>query len=175
MDSIHFHFHGNVTVNVSLPENLGGDLDTDIILDEAYQKLVDSLEEYLHEAAEEEFTSEHEQDSIVMVMRPNCVPEVMQETECWEKIESKGRYDSLELVNDDELDVDDLAIVFDDRRVLNLGRERYLLGPVIVYKNDEDGDGVSLTAEDVIAAVVYFNDRTVTLCADGKDIPAYHI
>jgi len=46
---------------------------------------------------------------------------------------------------------------------------------VIVYKTDEDGDGVSISAEDVIAAVVYFADHTVTLYADGKDFPAFHI
>ena len=31
------------------------------------------------------------------------------------------------------------------------------------------------SAEDVIAAVVYFADHTVTLYADGKDFPAFHI
>ena len=114
-------------------------------------------------------------DSIVMVMRPDQTPEVMLETKCWEEVESRGKYDCLEVVSDDELDVDGLTIVFDGSRILHLGRERYLLGPVIVYKYDEDGDGVSLSAEDVIAAVVYFADHTVTLYSDGKDFPAFHI
>ena len=139
------------------------------------QKLVDSLEEYLHDAAEEASLTEAEADSIVMVTRPGKTPEVMQETQCWEEIESKGKYDCLEFVSDDALDVKGLAIVFDGRRVLRLGNERYLFGPVIVYKNDADGDGVSLTAEDVIAAVVYFAGHTVTLCANGQDFPAFHI
>ena len=166
MNSIHFHFNGDVNINLSLPDSadrLG------------YKKLVDSLEDYLHDAAEEAAVTEAEADSIVMVMRPDKTPEVMQETQCWDEIESKGKYDCLEVVSDDALDVAGLAIVFDGRRVLNLGQERYLLGPVIVYKCDEDGDGVSLSAEDVIAAVVYFADHTVTLYADGKDFPAFHI
>ena len=176
MNSIHFHFNGDVNINLSLPDSADRP---------GYKKLVDSLEEYLHDAAEEaavteaaadeEETPEDEVDSIVMVMRPDKTPEVMQETQCWDEIESKGKYDCLEVVSDDSLDVEGLAIVFDGRRVLNLGRERYLLGPVIVYKTDEDGDGVSLSAEDVIAAVVYFADHTVTLYADGKDFPAFHI
>ena len=180
MNSIHFHFNGDVNINVSLPDGLsalagmavGGDVRGDAA---SYQRLVDSLEEYLHDAAEEATVTEAEADSIVMVMRPDKTPEVMQETQCWDEIESKGDYDCLEVVSDDGLDVDGLTIVFDGSRVLCLGKERYLLGPVIVYKTDEDGDGVSLSAEDVIAAVVYFADHTVTLCADGKDFPAFHI
>ncbi|NBI69271.1 hypothetical protein D1646_21320 [Pseudoflavonifractor sp. 60] len=166
MNSIHFHFNGNVNINLSLPDSADRP---------GYKKLMDSLEEYLHDAAAEAVVPEAEVDSIVMVMRPDKTPEVMQETQCWEEIKSRGKYDCLEVVSDDALDVEGLAIVFDGRRVLNLGRERYLLGPVIVYKCDEDGDGVSLTAEDVIAAVVYFADHTVTLCANGEDFPAFHI
>ena len=170
MDNIHFHFNGDVNINITLPDNLGKSGDA-----ANYHRLLDSLEEYLHDAAEEATVTEAEADSIVMVMRPDKTPEVMQETQCWEEIESKGGYDCLEVVSDDALDVEGLTIVFNGRHVLNLGRERYLLGPVIVYKCDEDGDGVSLSAEDVIAAVVYFSDHTVTLYADGKDFPAFHI
>lgn len=167
MDDIHFHVSGDVNINIVLPDNAGDAA--------SYQRLVDSLGEYLHDAADEEVTPEAEVDSIVMVMRPDKTPEVMLETECWDEVESRGNYDCLEVVSDDELDVEGLTIVFDGSRILRLGRERYLLGPVIVYKTDEDGDGVSLSAEDVIAAVVYFADHTVTLCADGKDFPAFHI
>ena len=172
MNSIHFHFNSDVNINVSLPDGMaaGGDGDA-----ANYQALVDTLEDFLHDTAGEEVTPEKEVDPIVMVMHPDKTPEVMQEAQCWDEIESRGRYDCLEVVSDDALDVEGLAIVFDGQRVLHLGRERYLLGPVIVYKCDEDGDGASLSAEDVIAAVVYFNDHTVTLCADGKDFPAFHI
>ena len=137
MNSIHFHFNGDVNINLSLPDSADRP---------GYKKLVDSLEDYLHDAAEEAAVTEAEADSIVMVMRPDKTPEVMQETQCWDEIESKGKYDCLEVVSDDSLDVEGLAIVFDGRRVLNLGRERYLLGPVIVYKYDEDGDADVLTA-----------------------------
>ena len=170
MDDIHFHVSGDVNINIVLPDSAGKAGDAT-----SYQRLVDSLGEYLHDAADEEVTPEAEVDSIVMVMRPDKTPEVMLETECWDEVESRGNYDCLEVVSDDELDVEGLTIVFDGSRILRLGRERYLLGPVIVYKTDEDGDGVSLSAEDVIAAVVYFADHTVTLCADGKDFPAFHI
>lgn len=182
MNSIHFHFNGDVNITIAVPDKSSG-LDSlrgavdgrDAAIDEGYQELVDALEDFLHDTADEEVTPEAEVDSIVMVMRPDSTPEVMLETQCWDEVESRGVFDRVEVVSDDSLDVEGLTIVFDPRRVLNLGRERYLLGPVIVYKSDADGDGVSLSAEDVIAAVVYFNDHTVTLCADGKDFPAFHI
>lgn len=104
-----------------------------------------------------------------MVMCLDKTLEVALETECWEEVKSHSNYDCLKAVSDDELDVSGLAIVFEGRHVLHLGQERYLLGPVIVYKCDEDGDGISLSAGDVIAAVVYFADHIVVLCADGKD------
>ena len=116
MNSIHFHFNGDVNINLSLPDSADRP---------GYKKLVDSLEEYLHDAAEEAAVTEAEADSIVMVMRPDKTPEVMQETQCWEEIESKGGYDCLEVVSDDALDVEGLTIVFNGRHVLNLGRERY--------------------------------------------------
>ncbi len=171
MDNIHFHVGGDVNINITLPGITGSRAEDAV----SYQRLVDSLEEYLHDAADEEVTPEAGMDPIVMVMRPGKTPEVMQEAQCWEEVESRGNYDCLEVVSDGGLDVSGLAVVYDGSRVLDLGRERYLLGPVIVYKSDEDGDGVSLSAEDVIAAVVYFADHTVTLCADGEDFPAFHI
>lgn len=109
------------------------------------------------------------------VARPGQPPEVMKETESWEEVESQGCFDCLEVVSDNALDIDRLMMVFDGRRVLYLGQERYLLGPVVIYKCDEEGDSVSLSAEDVIAAVVYFVNHTVTLCGDGKDFKAFRI
>lgn len=84
MNSIHFHFNGDVNINLSLPDSADRP---------GYKKLVDSLEEYLHDAAEEAAVTEAEADSIVMVMRPDKTPEVMQETQCWDEIESRGSYD----------------------------------------------------------------------------------
>ena len=43
MNSIHFHFNGDVNINLSLPDSADRP---------GYKKLVDSLEEYLHDAAE---------------------------------------------------------------------------------------------------------------------------
>ena len=95
MNSIHFHFNGDVNINLSLPDSADRP---------GYKKLVDSLEEYLHDAAEEATVTEAEADSIVMVMRPDKTPEIMQETQCWEEIESKGKYGYIVQLQIKELD-----------------------------------------------------------------------
>ena len=48
MDNVHFHFNGDVTINISLPDNAGKTGDA-----ASYRRLVDSLGEYLHDAAAE--------------------------------------------------------------------------------------------------------------------------
>ena len=125
MDDIHFHVSGDVNINIVLPDSAGKAGDA-----ASYQRLVDSLGEYLHDAADEEVTPEAEVHSIVMVMRPDKTPEVMLETECWDEVESRGNYDCLEVVSDDELDVDGLTIVFDGSRVLHL-----FLTSEVVHRN----------------------------------------
>jgi len=86
MDNIHFHFNGNVNINITLPNN------ADKTGEAAnYYRLVNSLGDYLYDAADEEVTPEAEVDSIVMVMRPDKTPEVMLETKCWEEVESCGK------------------------------------------------------------------------------------
>lgn len=54
MDDIHFHVSGDVNINIVLPDRAGDAA--------SYQRLVDSLEEYLHDAADEEVTPEAEVD-----------------------------------------------------------------------------------------------------------------
>ncbi len=51
MNSIHFHFNGDVNINLSLPDSADRP---------GYKKLVDSLEDYLHDAAEEAAVTEAE-------------------------------------------------------------------------------------------------------------------
>lgn len=81
MNSIHFHFNGDVNINLSLPDSADRP---------GYKKLVDSLEDYLHDAAEEAAVTEAEADSIVMVMRPDKTPEVMQETSAGTRSRAKA-------------------------------------------------------------------------------------
>ena len=190
MDSITINFHGDIHISispdsanrlmqsVSKPANDGAVVSEDMTASEGYQALVQSIEDFLNDTADEygqyeDGAEDEDIDSIVVVICPGEAPRVMTESECYEAVERHGEFGAVLTVNDPDICAYGLKAAYDSRTVLKLGKERYLVGPVIVYGSDFDGDSISLDAEEVMAAIVYFADHTVTLCADGHDIPAF--
>ena len=192
VDSITINFHGDIHISIS-PEsagrlvksmsktvNDGGEAAGDVTDSNGYQALMRSIEDYLNDTAEEygqyaDGAKDEDIDSIVVVMCPGDAPKVMTESECYEAFERFGEFCSVLTINDPDICAYGLKAAYDPRAVLPLGKERYLIGPVIIYGSDCDGDSVSLDAEEVMAAIVYFADQTVTLCADGADFPAFRL
>ena len=190
MDSITINFHGDIHISispdsanrlmqsVSKPANDGAAVSEDMTASEGYQALVQSIEDFLNDTADEygqyeDGAEDEDIDSIVVVICPGEAPRVMTESECYEAVEQHGEFGAVLTVNAPDICAYGLKAAYDPRTVLKLGKERYLVGPVIVYGSDFDGDSISLDAEEVMAAIVYFADHTVTLCADGHDIPAF--
>lgn len=190
MDSITINFHGDIHISispdsanrlmqsVSKPAGDGAAVSEDMTASEGYQALVQSIEDFLNDTADEygqyeDGAEDEDIDSIVVVICPGEAPRVMTESECYEAVEQHGEFGAVLTVNAPDICAYGLKAAYDPRTVLKLGKERYLVGPVIVYGSDFDGDSISLDAEEVMAAIVYFADHTVTLCADGHDIPAF--
>ena len=190
MDSITINFHGDIHISispdsanrlmqsVSKPANDGAAVSEDMTASEGYQALVQSIEDFLNDTADEygqyeDGAEDEDIDSIVVVICPGEAPRVMTESECYEAVEQHGEFGAVLTINAPDICAYGLKAAYDPRTVLKLGKERYLVGPVIVYGSDFDGDSISLDAEEVMAAIVYFADHTVTLCADGHDIPAF--
>lgn len=190
MDSITINFHGDIHISispdsanrlmqsVSKPAGDGAAVSEDMAASEGYQALVQSIEDFLNDTADEygqyeDGAEDEDIDSIVVVICPGEAPRVMTESECYEAVEQHGEFGAVLTVNAPDICAYGLKAAYDPRTVLKLGKERYLVGPVIVYGSDFDGDSISLDAEEVMAAIVYFADHTVTLCADGHDIPAF--
>lgn len=188
MDSIQINNHGDIFIVTldsagrlmqSAKKELTDKTSTEEA-DKSYQALVDAIEDFLNNSADEyeEYDSGMEDediDSIVVVMRPGEAPSVMTESECYEAVEQHGSFCSVFTINDPDICAFDLKAAYDPKTVLKLGKERYIIGPVIVYACDRDGDSISLSAEDVMAAIVYFDGHSVMLCADGKDLPSFQI
>ena len=190
VDSITINFHGDIHISispdsanrlmqsVSKPAGDGAAVSEDMTASEGYQALVQSIEDFLNDTADEygqyeDGAEDEDIDSIVVVICPGEAPRVMTESECYEAVEQHGEFGAVLTVNAPDICAYGLKAAYDPRTVLKLGKERYLVGPVIVYGSDFDGDSISLDAEEVMAAIVYFADHTVTLCADGHDIPAF--
>lgn len=187
MDSIHINNYGDIFL-VS-PDSAAGLMrsarkqtgkNSSEEADSSYQALVDAIEDFLNDSADEreeydDGLEDEDIDSIVVVMRPGEAPSVMTESECYEAVEKHGHFCYGFTVNDPDICAYDLRAAYDPETVLKLGEERYIIGPVIVYACDSDGDSISLDAEDVMAAIVYFDDHSVMLCADGRDLPSFQI
>ena len=190
VDSITINFHGDIHISispdsanrlmqsVSKPANDGAAVSEDMTASEGYQALVQSIEDFLNDTADEygqyeDGAEDEDIDSIVVVICPGEAPRVMTESECYEAVEQHGEFGAVLTINAPDICAYGLKAAYDPRTVLKLGKERYLVGPVIVYGSDFDGDSISLDAEEVMAAIAYFADHTVTLCADGHDIPAF--
>lgn len=188
MNTITTHINGDIHIHITpasackLIQPVGmhpSDSATeDVTASSGYHALVQSIEDFLLDTADEydEFDNGAEDediDSIVMVMCPGKPPKIMTESESFDTIESHGNFCAALTIDDPDICAYGLKAVYDPRTVLPLGSERYIIGPVIVYASDANGDSVSLDAEEVMAAIVHFTGHTVMLCADGADLPAF--
>ena len=191
MDSVTIHFHGDFHITVTpdsacrlvksggIPPD-GAQTAENEVFRGGYQALVQAVRKFLNDTADEygqygNGAKDEDIDSIVVVMRPGKAPEVMTESECYEAVERHGDFGAVLTINEPDICAYGLKAAYDPRAVLEQGKERYLAGPVIVYGSDYEGDSISLDAEEVMAAIVYFADHTVTLCADGADLPAFRL
>lgn len=68
-----------------------------------------------------------------------------------------------------------LFMAYDNRQMLELGGSRYLAGPAVFYRRDEEGEDVSVTAMDIYKVRQMAEERSVELCADGKEFPTLRL
>lgn len=137
---------------------------------------MDSACEAFEEDADD-FTEDFENDTepedyrdlIVMVMRPSETGEVKTYGNCEYMMESFGDHErELPIVGTD------MTMVFDERHVLTLGEEEFLIGPTIIFAAEEDGI-CSLDDTDIVTIFHVFGLRKVMLGADGNDLPAFRL
>ena len=189
--TIHIHVHGDLCITSfpepdSLPEESGeqlppgGRIVESRLVGYTDQSLTARLEKYLEYVVDghrktDNGTPDEDIDPIVLVMCPSKPPLIMTESECFREIEQHGEYYMPITIDTPKDWPRGMKGAYDDSTVLHLGSVRYLLGPAIVYGCDPDGDSISLTAGQLLASIVWFTNRTVTLCADGKDLPAFRL
>lgn len=65
----------------------------------------------------------------------------------------------------------DVYAVCNDRCVLKIDGEEFTIGPVFIF----DGEMKPISQETVQKAAEIFKKNRVTLCADGREVPAYRI
>ena len=115
---------------------------------------------------------EDEDDSPILMVAavPGQPIQIKTVEECFDVLPCFGESDTITIAADTGL-----LLSYDERHVIELGDERYLVGPAILYSVDEEGEDMSLTAGDIYAARLLVEERAVTLCADDKELPALRL
>ncbi|MGN0294317.1 MAG: hypothetical protein ACI4D3_09980 [Lachnospiraceae bacterium] len=119
---------------------------------------------------EEEKETECGEEERVLVIQPRKEAVLMTPGESEEILERFGMYHQLGTLP--ELG---LMIHYDERQLLRLGGESYLLGPAVIYECSADADPVSMDADRVQQISRIFQERTVQLHADGRDFPVFRM
>ncbi|MCD7772057.1 MAG: hypothetical protein LUH23_08245 [Oscillospiraceae bacterium] len=109
--------------------------------------------------------------TIMVAVVPGKPIQVIDVDECCDILPCFGESDRI-METPDELG---LIMSCDERHLLTLGDERYLIGPAILYDVDADGEEASVSALEIYLTRQTVESRTVTLCADGKDFPAIRL
>lgn len=119
---------------------------------------------------EEEKETECGEEERVLVIQPRKEAVLMTPGESEEILERFGMYHQLGTLP--ELG---LMMHYDERQLLRLGGESYLIGPAVIYECSGDGDPVSMDADRVQQISRIFQERTVQLHADGRTFPVFRM
>lgn len=76
---------------------------------------------------------------------------------------------------EEETEIPGVSIAYDPERLLTVGDEDYVVGPVILFCFGEDGEYTSVTIQDAYDAQQMIEEMTVTLCGDGRDFHAFRL
>ena len=63
-----------------------------------------------------------------------------------------------------------LLLCYNPAQVLKMGGKHYLTGPVILVRTNMDGEGISLTIDEVYLFQKYLASHSITLMADGQKL-----
>jgi len=68
-----------------------------------------------------------------------------------------------------------VVMSYDEKDVRKVGGKRYVAGPILFYDVDDDGEEISLTAQEIYAIRLAVESRTVILTEKGRKFAAISI
>ncbi|MCD8216614.1 MAG: hypothetical protein LUD01_00965 [Clostridiales bacterium] len=68
-----------------------------------------------------------------------------------------------------------VVMSYDEKDVRKVGGKRYVAGPILFYDVDDDGEEISLTAQEIYAIRLAVESRTVILTEKGRKFAAVSI
>ncbi|MCC8105241.1 MAG: hypothetical protein LIO99_04385 [Clostridiales bacterium] len=143
--------------------NIEGDLNINILLTDG---MLDAGADIGADMEDEK----DEAEMIVMMLCPGSAPKVLTYGEACEKIPEFA--DSFVPV---DFGKSGLTLYFPENKIIKLGKEVYLFGNAVICSEDPDGDLWSLSGGDIYEIFQYAEENAITLCADGRDLPAIRL
>ncbi|MCD7745855.1 MAG: hypothetical protein LUI13_11365 [Lachnospiraceae bacterium] len=145
-----------------------GDLNINIIVteDDGIPDIPD-ISEDADTGMEEE---KDETEMIVMMLCPGGTPKVLTYGEVCEMLPGFADY-----YVPVDFQKSGLTLYFPQEKTIKLGTEVYLFGNAVICSEDPDGDLWSLSGEDIYEIFRYAEENSITLCADGRDLPAIQL
>ncbi|MCD7884182.1 MAG: hypothetical protein LUI87_10850 [Lachnospiraceae bacterium] len=143
--------------------NIEGDLNINILLTDG---MLDAGADVCTDMEDEK----DEAEMIVMMLCPGSAPKVLTYGEACEKIPEFA--DSFVPV---DFGKSGLTLYFPENKIIKLGKEVYLFGNAVICCEDPDGDLWSLSGGDIYEIFQYVEENAITLCADGRDLPAIRL
>jgi hypothetical protein len=139
---------------------------------EIREKIIDALDTVLHgvdQCLDVLDVSDDDEDGepILAALTQGQPVEVILESESYELLPCFGEDDFI-------IEAPDVPVLMscDSRHILTLNGKHYLIGTAIFYEANEDGDIVSLTAQQIYQLKNMAAERTSYLCAGGDRFPA---
>ncbi|MCD7955254.1 MAG: hypothetical protein LUG93_05775 [Lachnospiraceae bacterium] len=113
-----------------------------------------------------------EAEMIVMMLCPGGAPKVLTYGEACEMLPGFADY---YVPVDFKNSKSGLTLYFPEEKTIKLGKEVYLFGNAVICSEDPDGDLWSLSGGDIYEIFQYAEENSITLCADGRDLPAIQL
>ncbi|MCI5723572.1 MAG: hypothetical protein MR283_06145 [Erysipelotrichaceae bacterium] len=116
-----------------------------------------------------EKTAFEEKIAVMIVMDREGDFLVITEDEVEEKYPDK-EFSEVAVISDGQL-----IAAFDPDDVVTLGDADYLIGPMLIYEIDENGNDVDIDKDTIGCAVDYAFCNEVEICVDDQNIPAFRL
>lgn len=110
-----------------------------------------------------------EKPTVMMVIDREGEFSVITEDEAEEKYPDK-EFSEVAVIYDEQL-----IAAFDPDDVVTLGGMDYLIGPMLIYEIDEDGNDININKDTIAHVVDYTYCNEVEICVDNQNIPAFRL
>ncbi len=141
--------------------------ESELLLRDILINMLDSLREVFVEAIKEELPDED--CAVMMLLDADGNLSVVTEGEVEVNYPDK-EFSEIAVIFEEQL-----IVAFDPDDVVKLGDMEYLIGPMLIYEMDENGNEVNIDRDTIVSAVDYVDCGFTEIYVDDKIIQAFRL